>query len=143
MTAPRMNGFALEFDRLLPHPVERVWWALTDRDALAAWFMATDFAAVVGHRFTIRGTPEPGWRGWTDCQVLALEPPRRMVWSFLSTPTGAPTRVVFALEPAGDGTRLTLRHDGETDGATEGLLRAGWAFFLDRLPALLDTPAPG
>lgn len=140
MTTPGMAGFLLRFERLLPYPVERVWWALTDRGALAAWFMATDFAPVVGHRFTIRGTVVPGWRGWTDCEVLALEPPRRMVWSFLSTPAGPPTRVVFTLDAAGDGTRLTLRHDGETDAMTEGLLRTGWAGFLDRLPALLDSP---
>ena len=30
----------LVFDELLPHPVEAVWRALTDADAISDWLMA-------------------------------------------------------------------------------------------------------
>jgi uncharacterized protein YndB with AHSA1/START domain len=57
-----------------PHPVERVWAALTSSDALAVWLMPNDFKPVVGHRFTFRTKPAPGFDGIVHCEVL-LPPP--------------------------------------------------------------------
>ncbi len=39
-------------DKVYPHPVQRVWAALTSAEALAAWLMPTDFAPEVGRAFT-------------------------------------------------------------------------------------------
>ena len=39
----------------------RVWRALTDRRALSQWRMETDFEPTLGHRFTFRAKPPPGW----------------------------------------------------------------------------------
>ncbi|MGH7001873.1 MAG: SRPBCC family protein, partial [Stellaceae bacterium] len=63
-----------------PRPIEKVWAALTDSEALADWLMANDFEPRVGRRFTFHSDPIPGWRGRVDCEVVALEPPSRMVW---------------------------------------------------------------
>lgn len=49
----------LLFEVRYPHTPERVWRALTDPKALAAWLMPNDFAPVVGHRFTFRAPPQP------------------------------------------------------------------------------------
>jgi uncharacterized protein YndB with AHSA1/START domain len=67
-----------------PHPVDRVWAALTSSEALAAWFMPNDFKPVVGHRFTFRTRPARamGFDGIVRCEVLEIAPPRRMVWSW-------------------------------------------------------------
>ena len=46
-----------------PHPVDRVWAALTSSEALAAWLMPNDFQPVVGHRFTFRTKPAAGFDG--------------------------------------------------------------------------------
>jgi uncharacterized protein YndB with AHSA1/START domain len=117
-----------------PHPIEKVWAALTDPDALATWLMmANDFEPSVGRRFTFRSDPNPGWRGRAECEVLALEPPSRMVWSWLSTDEGEPTRVEFRLESVAGGTRLTLEHTGETDAETRSRLTAGWQLRLTKL----------
>jgi uncharacterized protein YndB with AHSA1/START domain len=61
------------------HPIEKVWAALIEPAALAQWLMANDFEPRVGKRFTLRGEPTPQWRGWMDCELLEMEPPRWMV----------------------------------------------------------------
>src|SRR5947208_1487503 len=60
-------------EAVYPHPPERVWQALTDPAALAAWLMPNDFKPQVGHKFQFR-VPKPprGWRGIVDCEVLVV-----------------------------------------------------------------------
>ena len=53
----------LERSIVYPHPVERVWRALTDREALAQWLMPGDFEPVLGREFQFRAPPAPGWDG--------------------------------------------------------------------------------
>ncbi len=64
------------------HPIDKVWAAITDPAALAQWLMVNDFEPRIGKRFTLRAEPTAEWRGWMDCEVLEMEPPRRMVWSW-------------------------------------------------------------
>ena len=109
-----------------PYPVERLWEALTDPVALARWLMPNDFEPRVGRSFRRRGEPMPGWRGWTDCVVLELEPPHRMVWSWLSTDDGPATRVEFHLQSIDGGSSLTFTHTGDTDPIMLELLEQGW-----------------
>lgn len=129
----------VRLDTHFPRPPEAVWAALTDSAALAGWLMENDFEPVVGRRFTLRGRAMPGWRGWTDCQILALEPPRRMVWSWLSTDIGEPTTVVFELLPDGGGTRLMLSHTGETGDVMVRLTNAGWRAKMETLAAYFEA----
>ena len=42
-----------------PHPVEKVWQALTDPDALREWLMENDFEPRIGKRFVLRGREIP------------------------------------------------------------------------------------
>jgi uncharacterized protein YndB with AHSA1/START domain len=96
----------ISMEKLFPVPVERVWHALTDSQMINRWLMATDdFEARVGARFTLRDEPQPGFRGYVECQVLELSPPHRMVWSWSSTEGAAPTRLVIELAPLGSPTR--------------------------------------
>lgn len=125
--------FSLTYERELGHPVERVWWALTDRDALAKWFMETDVRPEQGHAFTIRGEPEGAWRGWTECRIIELEPPRRIAWSFEPDDEGGETIVTFTLTPTENGTLLRLHHEGSGRPRIIGQLGQGWPGFLERL----------
>ncbi len=134
--------FRLVVERDLRHGVERVWQAITDADDIARWFFPILFAPVVGHGFCIRGEPVPGWRGWTDCEVLAIEPPRRMVWSFACTDDDAPTIVEFVITPRDTGCRLRITHHGRVPPRTLDLLDQGWNLYCDRLVALLLDSGP-
>jgi uncharacterized protein YndB with AHSA1/START domain len=100
----------IEITRTLRFPREMVWHALTDSAHLGAWLMPNDFRPEIGHRFTFRTKPAPGFDGTVHCEVLEISPPERLVISWKG---GAlDTRVSFDLEQTGEGTRLTLRHSG-------------------------------
>lgn len=133
----------VSMEEVFPAPVERVWHALTDSQMISRWLMATDdFDAKVGARFTLRHEPRPGFRGYVECQVLELAPPNRMVWSWLSADDAAPTRLAIELEADGQGTRLTLRHTGDTDERTVRGTTAGWPEKLRQLADALGPASP-
>ena len=127
------------------HPPERVWKALTTAEALAAWLMPNDFAAEVGHRFNFRTDPAPGFDGIVHCEVLALEAPRRMVWSWRGG--GIDTRVTFELQPVPQGTELVFEQSGfEGVGPilTSFILQSGFGSMYNRLlPGVLERYARG
>lgn len=131
----------LELEEIYPHPVDHVWSALTDRDALAIWLMPSDFMARVGHRFTFRAEPPPGsnWRGWTECEVIELTPPSRMVWSWKSTDTEFVSSVVFELAEVPGGTLFRLTHAGESTGKDVADVKEGWPAKLRQLGHHLET----
>jgi uncharacterized protein YndB with AHSA1/START domain len=135
------------------YPPDRVWAALTSSDALAAWFMPNDFKPVAGHCFTFRARPfrALGFDGVVRCEVLELDPPRRMVWSWAGG--NIDTTVTFTLEEMAGGTRLRLHQvgfDGLGAQLTRRILGSGYPRILtQRLPAYLSqqtasgTPASG
>jgi uncharacterized protein YndB with AHSA1/START domain len=125
-----------------PHPPDRVWAALTSSDALAAWFMPNDFKPVAGHcfRFQARAFRALGFDGVVRCEVLELDPPRRMVWSWAGG--NIDTTVTFTLEQTPGGTRLRMHQvgfDGLGGQLTRRILAGGYPRILgQRLPAYLD-----
>ena len=121
----------------LPHPIEKVWKAVTDSAHLADWLMPTDFEPRLGRRFTLRCPAGAGVRGWVDCVVLELEPPGRMVWSWSNRSEAEPSQVEFRLEPIAGGTRLTLIHSREADAEQRRRFTSGWTEKLALLLRLL------
>lgn len=103
------------------HPRSQVWAALTDPTALSEWLMPNDFQPRKGHRFTFRTDPGPGFDGIVHCEVVAIEPPRRMVWTWRGGVID--TTVVFELEDLGGATRLLFRQSG-FEGLSGFLTRA-------------------
>ena len=69
-------------ERTLPYPPEKIWRALTQPELIGRWLMPNDFVAAVGHRFTFRTKPQGDWDGVVDCEVLAVEPHRRLRYSW-------------------------------------------------------------
>lgn len=136
---------AIREERVYPHPRERVWRALTDRELLGRWLMPNDFEPQVGHRFTFRTEPGPGFDGIVHCEVLELVEPERLVISWKGGPLD--TVVTFRLEEHPQGTRFTLEHAGFR-GAKAWLvgriLKLGnRTIYGKRLPAVLDALAAG
>ena len=118
------------------HPPEKVWRALTEPKLIEAWLMPNDFRPIVGHRFTFRTTPAPGWDGICHCEVLVVEPHRRLSYTWRGGSSerigyGAvlDTVVTWTLAPLADGgTRLQLEHSGFTPDkeSTYERLKNGW-----------------
>ena len=110
-----------------PHPPERVWRALTDRDALAEWLLPNNFEPRRGHRFQFWSPPRPGSPGVIECEVVELDEPRRLSYTWQSDLDKAPTLVTWTLEPTKRGTRVRLEHE----------LRTGlYALALGAMPAI-------
>jgi uncharacterized protein YndB with AHSA1/START domain len=128
-----------------PHPIWTVWRALTTAEALAQWLMPNDFVAQVGHRFTFRTEPQSGWSGIVQCQVMELDAPHRVAYTWQGAPDLPNTLVTFTLEALEQRTRLRLVHSGFAAGGPMGLsirdlLDSGWGSNILRraLPELLD-----
>jgi uncharacterized protein YndB with AHSA1/START domain len=98
-----------------PHPPAKVWSALTDPALIALWGMRPEgFAPVVGTRFKFIAKPNPGWRGFVECEVLEVRQPSVLRYSWIGNENDKPTHVTFTLEPHAGGTRLTFEHVGFT-----------------------------
>ncbi len=112
-----------------PHSLERVWHALTDREALALWLMPNTFESQVGHQFEFRTRPALGFDGIVRCQVTILEPQHRLAYTWLGGAMNKPTMVTWTLEAENTSTKVILEHTGfEGIGgiAISYLLGNGW-----------------
>ena len=126
-------------ERLIPHRPEKIWRALTDSALVAQWLMQNDFAAVVGHRFNFRATPNAYWNGVTDCEVLEVEPPSRLVYSWNASGEqalgGLKTIVTWTLTPAAGGVLVRMEQAGFRPEDENGYVTmgGGWVRILGRL----------
>jgi uncharacterized protein YndB with AHSA1/START domain len=102
----------IKLERVYPYTQERVWRALTDQKAMSEWLMANDFVPKVGHKFVFRAKPQPGWRGYVECEVLECEPPRKLSYSWVGNEGQKATTVSWTLHEAPGGTLLVLNHTG-------------------------------
>ena len=123
---------------------ERVWAALTEKDFVPSyWFGATmDSDWRKASPWAMR---HPDGRVSDSGEVLECDPPRRLVlnWTHQSRPelkAEGPARCTFALEPAGEATKLTILHEMEKPGSL--LISAvsdGWPKILSNLKSLLES----
>ncbi len=119
----------IRFERTFPHPVEKVWRAVTEPQQLAQWFPTTiegERAAGAPLRFDFPGGQAPAFDG----EMLAFDPPRLMEMRW------GPDTLRLELHPQEGGTRLVLLDTLEELGkaARDG---AGWHTCLDALTACL------
>jgi uncharacterized protein YndB with AHSA1/START domain len=128
-------------------PIERVWHALTDSATLSKWmlFTSNDFQPVVGHVFQFRDSP--GWDGVIDCEVIEVDKPNRLAYTWVSDQVGPSnlqqsTVVTWTLTEAEGGvTRLHLEQSGFRPEAKReiGGAKYGWTNMLDQLQSLLAS----
>ena len=136
------RSFRLE--QSYPFARDLVWRSLTDPELIAAWLMPNDFRPEVGHAFTMRTDPAPGFDGIVHCRVLSLEPERLMTWSWRGGVID--TTVSFELHDAivlsQPATRLVVVHsgfEGLPGVLTSFILQAGSRrIYGERLPRVLE-----
>src|SRR5580658_2643578 len=97
-------------EREMPHPPEKVWRALTQGSLIEQWLMTNDFQPEVGHRFSFRATPVPGWNGVIECEVKVVEPHSRLSYSWGTM--GMESVVAWTLTPTEVGTNLRMEQSG-------------------------------
>lgn len=93
-------------------PSELVWQAITDSTLLSEWLMKNDFVPIVGTRCQFRMKPQPGFDGIIQCEVLEVQPPHRLVYTWDGGGLWGKTTLTWTLESFDGGTRLRLEHRG-------------------------------
>ena len=132
MTEPAASR-SLVIEREMPHPPDKIWRALTQGALIGEWLMKNDFQPAVGHRFSFRSTPVPGWDGVIDSEVLVIEPNSRLSYSWATM--GTMSVVTWTLTPTKAGTHLRMEQSGfrsEEDAAYKGA-RYGWTKFIGNM----------
>lgn len=140
-TAPSQTQ-TLEFELELQHPPRKVWRALTEPALMAEWLLPVfDMKLEPGAAFMFKTQPYPGWDGTVNCQVLEIEPERKLSYTW-NVPF-LETVVTFTLTPTASGTRLSLVQSGfkEDQKREFGGARYGWNMMTSKLIELLaKTP---
>ncbi len=131
-------------ERTMPHPPEKVWRALTTSALIAEWLMRNDFEPVVGHRFQFQATPVPGWSGITNCEVVEVDPPRRLAYRWgdgTESDSGLRTLVTWTLTPVAGGVLVRMEHSGfrpQDEGGYQGM-GGGWPRIVGGLERVAGT----
>ena len=135
----------LVFQRVLPHPLEAVWQALTDPKQLSSWYMMR--ASVDGRPGgSIDFSGGPGDFHITG-RILQWDPPFVFEYEWKigprqGMPNGEDAVVRWELVRDGPNTLLTLAHKNVTRPTASGIAPA-MHVLLDRLAAKLDgCPMP-
>jgi len=147
-TVEHTKTIVVEYE--IQRPPAAVWRALTEPQLLARWLMENDIRAEVGHRFTFRAPPITGWDGVVHCEVLEVDPPRRLRYSWRGGSDDLPgygtridTVVTWTLTATGGGgTLLRLEHAGFTEKnafAYEGLAKGWRGKLAARIEAILNV----
>jgi len=140
-----LNRRTLEFVRTFPHPIERVWRAITEPKELARWFIPTtkwDFQEGGAFRFH-----DDGFMG----EITTIEAPRFIRFGFNPVPGQEPGSFFqYELTPVEGGTRLRFiqyvapgavfpdRPEHRNDVPWAGGNLGGWHEFWEALAAHLD-----
>jgi uncharacterized protein YndB with AHSA1/START domain len=141
MTAGSDATETLRFVRVLAHPPERVWEALTSPEDLRQWMPAQQVRIEphVGGDFEVRGLFHGKGR------ILVWQPPHRFEHEFHLVTSGGTKDagvVGYDLQPEGGGTRLTMTFRSLTPPLAR-LFERGHGATFDRLEAVLDgRPVP-
>lgn len=149
-----IDRYTIEYVRFYPHPIERVWRAITDPTEISAWFWTASFELKVGGAYVF-GDDRSDLRG----VITALDPPRLIRFGG-PEPHGKDGYMQFELTAQRRGTRMVFtQHStpgffrkpdwpadpaelGETNPWRPGTL-SGWHVSFDQLGDLIDGKAHG
>jgi uncharacterized protein YndB with AHSA1/START domain len=139
---PTATGGVIRFERRFAYPVAEVWSAITEPERLAEWWLPFDADITVdlrpGGMMVMAATGDEPVT--ITCEILRVEPPVLLE----HTHVDPGSRVLWELEPSGDGCVLRLSHFvADPATAIENCYAVGLHTSLERLePSLAGTPTP-
>jgi uncharacterized protein YndB with AHSA1/START domain len=136
---------SITVERHIAASPEDVFDAWLDPDGVGRWLFATPDGVMekveidpkVGGGFTIverRGDERAEHFG----EYVEIDRPRLLIFDFWTSMSAERTRITVTIAPDGDGSLLTLRHDGVW-ADYEAKTRHGWATILDQLAKILNA----
>ncbi|MCW5696307.1 MAG: SRPBCC domain-containing protein [Bauldia sp.] len=134
MNAPSAETRSVVVEREIGYPPEKIWRALTQPHLIEEWLMKNDFKPEPNHRFQLSGA----W-GSVDCEVVAIEPHRRLAYTWAAF--GLDSTVTWTLTPTATGTHLRMEQAGfRTDPEQQQFYmgaEASWPGYFDALEDVL------
>jgi uncharacterized protein YndB with AHSA1/START domain len=129
---------SLVIEKEMPHPPAKVWRALTEGQLIEEWLMKNDFQPVVGHRFSFRSAPVQGWDGIIHGEVLVVDPPARLSYSWSTM--GMRNDVAWTLTPTAGGTHVRMEQSGFGPNQEANYKGAsyGWKNFIGKLERVIE-----
>lgn len=132
---------ALVVERVIRATPDEVFDAWTTPSRMAAWMSPIGAAEAevdlrVGGSFRVVMVEA---RLEHTGEYLEIDPPRRLVFTWVSPFTGGePSVVTVELHPHDDGTRVVLTHERLPEDVVDGH-RDGWGTMIERLAGILAT----
>jgi uncharacterized protein YndB with AHSA1/START domain len=152
-TLERLNEFLLRkgepfvIERTFPSPIDKVWTAITDREAMSKWyFELKEFKPEVGFEFSFVVE-------WDDkrydhrCRVAEVIPGKKIAYTWRYEGFEGDSLVTYELFDEGGSTRLRLTHEGldnfpKHPDFERGNFNQGWTSLIgNKLPKYLDGKA--
>jgi uncharacterized protein YndB with AHSA1/START domain len=100
-------------ERLLNAPTEKVWTAISDRDAMKQWYFdLKEFKPTTGFEFQFTGQGTTGEDYIHLCKVTDVVPGQKLAYIWTYQGRKGYSIVTFELFPEGDKTRVRLTHEG-------------------------------
>lgn len=127
----------IQIKRVYKHALEKIWTALTTKEALSEWLMETkDFELELGKKFQFKTKPQGGFDGIIHCEILAIEQPNMISYSWQSKDMKNPTIVIWHLKQLSKNeTVVNLSHngfEGFSGWVTKQILNFGWKKLLSK-----------
>jgi uncharacterized protein YndB with AHSA1/START domain len=148
----RSSELVVQVERVLTAPPARVFHAFADARLLPRWLTpapeiamrvdALDFREGGAYRFvyTLADRSEVRIGG----VYRTIRPPERLVFSWIIDPpdehAGIESEVTVTIDPAGEGSRLIIRHLGWPIPSAARRHEGGWVGALVQLDSLLEVP---
>ncbi|MGH3134735.1 MAG: SRPBCC family protein [Gaiellaceae bacterium] len=137
------GGLMLHLEKVLPAPTERVFAACLDPETLAEWWGPAGFTSArvdldgrEGGRYRIRMQPPDGEAFHLRGELVEVDPPRRLVYTFEweePDPDDRQTMVTLSFLERREGTKLVLDQGPFATEARRALHETGWTETLERL----------
>ena len=145
MTMP-LSDTPLVLRRTLPAARERVFQAWVEAEAVQRWFQpmglkleAVTVNAQVGGDYRLDLVSPAGERTWITGKYVAVEPPKKLVFTWESSILGSrETLVTVEFLARGAQTEIVLTHERLGDDFMIDNHRAGWNACLDLLDEFIQ-----
>ncbi|MES2847474.1 MAG: SRPBCC domain-containing protein [Bacteroidota bacterium] len=115
-----MNAQPFTIERIYNAPIDKVWNAITDKDAMKKWYFdLAEFNPEVGFEFQFYGKGKEGEEYLHLCKITAVVKEKKLQYSWRYDGYEGISYVTFELFAEADKTRIKLTHEGlETFPAT-------------------------
>lgn len=137
-----IDTYTVRYEREYPHPVQRVWKALTTGSSLDAWMVPDNqIDARAGGKFAMSFTQEEPFTGtiseFKENELVQYDFDNGEMMRFELQPSGGGTKLVFihVVEPS---VMAEMAPPGVEDFPWQPGLMTGWHLMLDTLGGFLD-----